>query len=232
MEAHRKHQEGEDCFLRYLTKRIKALTKKLEATSTVTSASPQDPISHDQVDPVVRKKQIEEEIHQFQVMREHYFNALARKDDKEDTHYASSGISSILAELIVFGSLSEKDTVVRQQLNAITKEQQLSFKQAVKSLFEVDHKHDELSVHELISFKAAEIEKALTDKHIHQALNHLDQLKFKSYSVLKQEIVVEEVEPSESDNEGSSLSKKVLKDKKNTSSEENPRQQQDYDGDE
>lgn len=38
MEPHRKHQDSDDCFLRYLAKRIKALTKKLEALTT--SASP------------------------------------------------------------------------------------------------------------------------------------------------------------------------------------------------
>jgi hypothetical protein len=49
-----------------------------------------------------------------------------------------------------------------------------------------------LPVHEIISIKTAEFEKALNDKNTRQALNHLEQLKFKSYSDLRQEIVVEE----------------------------------------
>ena len=184
-----------------------------------------------------RRKQIEEEIYQFQSMREHYFNALARKDDKQERSadpqsIPQLGLSHTLAELVVFGGLSLKDTVVRQQLNTVGKEQQLSFRHTVKSLFEIDPKQQSLPVHEIISIKTAEFEKALNDKNTRQALNHLEQLKFKSYSDLRQEIVVEEAQPSESDDEGSSPSKKVLKDKKNTSSEEHPRQQQDYDGDE
>lgn len=51
-------------------------------------------------------------------------------------------------------------------------------------------------MHEIISIKAANIDKMLADKNCQQVLNQLSPLKFKSYSELRQEIVVEEAEPS------------------------------------
>lgn len=188
MEPYRRHQEGEDCFLRYLAKRIKALTKKLDGHATTASPT----MEQDKMDPALRRKQIEDEIQQFQCMRDHYFNALARKDEKDEKSAdpesvsTGTGMSYTLAELLVFGGLSSKDTVVHQQLNSASKEQQLSYRQSVKTLFEVDQKQETLPIHELIRLKAIEIEKALTDKHTLQALHHLQHLKFKSYSDLKQ----------------------------------------------
>jgi hypothetical protein len=42
MEPHRKHQENEDCFLKYIAKKVKVLTKKLDVLSTASA-----PIYHE-----------------------------------------------------------------------------------------------------------------------------------------------------------------------------------------